>query len=365
MSELQQHNRQVVDEEECVDKADSVEHNVVVGFGALFEHPDAVEEPERESDDEDEEEHEGTEEVDAGHRRFWIAKEESPCGQQEDEELEAEADHLTEARRPAMPLPTPLDHRQARQHDHSDRREESDEAEAHGKSGAHRSSTVEAGHIITVAVLPEAAWSKTVGIAVVGSASVAGDSRGSVSPVLNSRVLRVGVTGATGEDLHLDLLPIHRHHVLLLGRCCGRRRRLGHQRMITGRLGEQPLWEESGGSGSDVGGQSGVLRCGEAGAGVEEGRAGSRGGDSSWLSGMAGHRGENSGRGASGLRRMTGNQSRRVRGDAWAVAGEARSLVRELWATRAITALAVPAANAFDIHQREAGAWSKSWVKKN
>ena len=93
MSQLQQQELQVVEEQEAVHQAGEVLDNVpVLDLASLLVQTDAIEQPEAQEEDEEEEGEEGPEQVDAGQGGARGAVEHGPGAHGQDQKLERERD---------------------------------------------------------------------------------------------------------------------------------------------------------------------------------------------------------------------------------------------------------------------------------
>ena len=92
LSELQQDNGQVVDEEEGVHEGDGVLHDALVISVPRVQNADPVKKPIGNHEEKDEDQQEGTEHEDPRHVSSLLAEEQRPGPNEQDEELECHGD---------------------------------------------------------------------------------------------------------------------------------------------------------------------------------------------------------------------------------------------------------------------------------
>lgn len=90
MSDLQQHQRQVLNEQQCVHQRSCISHNPPVVCFPGLQHPHPVEEPIRSHEEEDQCQQQTAEDEEARQSGSGWAEEQRPGGDEEDQELEGQ-----------------------------------------------------------------------------------------------------------------------------------------------------------------------------------------------------------------------------------------------------------------------------------
>lgn len=120
MSDFQEDDGEVVDEEQSVDERDTERDSSRIVWIAHFEDAEAVEEPVGDGEDEDEQYDDRTEDEDSRSSRAQPPKEQSPASERQDDQLERETDELAFTVRQAR-LCFPVKRTNLWKHDHDDR----------------------------------------------------------------------------------------------------------------------------------------------------------------------------------------------------------------------------------------------------
>lgn len=176
VSDLQQHQSQVLDEEQGVHQRGGVLHNPPVVPLPGLQHPHAVEEPVRGHEQEHQHHQQAAEDEEARQRGAGRAEEQRPGGDEQHQELEGQRDVEAFAGRPAgLEGVAPQD---LRQDEEGERRDEGEEAQAASQGGADEALALERSRLLQVF--------GDAGQVLVGDAVLrgAGDDRGGFSPVI-------------------------------------------------------------------------------------------------------------------------------------------------------------------------------------